>query len=791
MSSSLLPVATVSMTMGTEIRTELSIADIVDESIYQTQGKRIQVDNTLADIESLDDFVPNDIVTTLRETLNCRKCFNALIVYSGHGNSQRCLELVLMDRNYGFIRATAVGSFWDEDKFHAGKIVTVNDYRVLETLHLTRAPVKTRVLITRMDVPNGGGGSTGDGAQHKICIPFSSMNVIRSTGHIVTRTLAIRSRDEIRDDPGGADGPFLRGQLYIVKPCSNSPHADVKAESREFILYDRPYYVVERPTGCTCLKDWGHLQCVAKSFPPERVDALWANRFRSDDGPANSTKYKDFYSSYVFGVERAPPAHATCIESAISAIVTRTLPQSIEPATGRFPRCLLRAILTHALPTRGRNQAHTFCALAPGRRAEEELPKTEASIEEGMFASVDKTEPTRSRPYVVKAAINPTTNIAGGASTAVITQNLSRQQEGKKKKQNRQKKKNKRKSKSSSTEVSLVTDNFRRINVDQKHAGDIFLLMYGRELFERKSTKNADGVCPICTEEFCSGLSDSYSVVLPCGDHAMCMECLGKTATKAANGDASLSCPLCKTSIENDDVLALVHHVVESDDLLSHLLVELPWKQAENHDMAVRLLHKHNFSVGKVCELVLNMLDDRLSIQLRQPGKRLTWKEKASIYDKVRGPYLQLKKQHQQLAAELGTEEKRTTKYDRNKVVELRKKKHCMFEKVCKEGKKAGKEVWKEMNAVGEMGVEDQDGRVPFDFHGLHKDEAYTKFKEAVMPILPAIGKATLITGKGRHSRDGVATLNKYLKSCVEKERNVRWNEVKGNPGALDVFWVN
>ena len=97
------------------------------------------------------------------------------------------------------------------------------------------------------------------------------------------------------------------------------------------------------------------------------------------------------------------------------------------------------------------------------------------------------------------------------------------------------------------------------------------------------------------------------------------------------------------------------------------------------------------------------------------------------------------------------------------------------------------------MNSVGTMGSERSDvddGMLQVDFHGLHIGEMYSKYNELVEAVLPVLKKVRIITGRGLHSASGESKLNKAIKKKIAQDKNVRWDAVPNNPGAIVVSWL-
>lgn len=84
----------------------------------------------------------------------------------------------------------------------------------------------------------------------------------------------------------------------------------------------------------------------------------------------------------------------------------------------------------------------------------------------------------------------------------------------------------------------------------------------------------------------------------------------------------------------------------------------------------------------------------------------------------------------------------------------------------------------------------DRDGIPLVDLHGLHVKEALEVFDATVKPVLESLKTMTLITGWGKHSRNGKGVLQEAVKEYIESSDNMKWVPVSGNPGRLRVCWT-
>jgi|APGre2960657468_1045069.scaffolds.fasta_scaffold523532_1 DNA-nicking Smr family endonuclease len=63
------------------------------------------------------------------------------------------------------------------------------------------------------------------------------------------------------------------------------------------------------------------------------------------------------------------------------------------------------------------------------------------------------------------------------------------------------------------------------------------------------------------------------------------------------------------------------------------------------------------------------------------------------------------------------------------------------------------------------------------------------KFKDHILPILPEVRKVMIITGRGSHSVGKESKLKKALQKLVGEYKNLYWQRVEDNDGAILVLW--
>jgi len=108
----------------------------------------------------------------------------------------------------------------------------------------------------------------------------------------------------------------------------------------------------------------------------------------------------------------------------------------------------------------------------------------------------------------------------------------------------------------------------------------------------------------------------------------------------------------------------------------------------------------------------------------------------------------------------------------------------------------AAEDIYNRNNSAERMGRVGADGRLTVDYHGLYKRDAIAAYEEMVLPILPAQTRVAIITGKGRHSKDGKSALRDGLmehirQSAQYRERKIQCRVDPKNGGILLVDWLD
>jgi hypothetical protein len=309
------------------------------------------------------------------------------------------------------------------------------------------------------------------------------------------------------------------------------------------------------------------------------------------------------------------------------------------------------------------------------------------------------------------------------------------------------------------------------------------LVEYGEALFRSYLAKNANDGCPICLREFNGELLRSYSVVLPCGEHALCANCTCSLKVQADKSKQCPQCPLCRLSFNGDFIEGIPSIIIEKDQTIANLILQLAnMDYEEKIAVAERLMWTHRFEVAAVVEALEELLDGRVSgLFFRREGD-LTHKQKDDIYRKARLPVEKLEEKLKLLLQEQSLADSKSL----GKIC-------CNIQQVRKAlGEARGRareDIYSNMNNVGTMGAEQECGMVQVDYHGQHVSGMRQKFKDHIVPIIPAVGKVMVITGRGSHSVGKESKLKKALFKMIGEYEHLYWQRVEGNDGAILVLW--
>ena len=321
------------------------------------------------------------------------------------------------------------------------------------------------------------------------------------------------------------------------------------------------------------------------------------------------------------------------------------------------------------------------------------------------------------------------------------------------------------------------------LDSQQDSTDDDALVEYGEVLYKKQLVKNANDGCPICLRDFDGELVSSFSVVLPCGEHALCASCTCTLKIQADKAKQCPQCPLCRFSFDGDFVEGIPSIIIEKDQMIANLILQLTMM---DHDekiaVAERLLWTHRFEVSAVADAIEELLDGRVSGLFFRSEGDLTHAQKEEIYRRARLPVEKLEEKLKQLLADQSLANSKALVTICCDVRRVRKE-------LMEAREKAREDVYSNMNTVGTMGAEQESGMIQVDYHGQHVYGMRRKFKDHIIPIIPAVGKIMVITGRGSHSVGKESKLKKALLKLIGEYNNLSWRRVERNEGAILVLW--
>ena len=81
----------------------------------------------------------------------------------------------------------------------------------------------------------------------------------------------------------------------------------------------------------------------------------------------------------------------------------------------------------------------------------------------------------------------------------------------------------------------------------------------------------------------------------------------------------------------------------------------------------------------------------------------------------------------------------------------------------------ARNDIFERINSRGGMGQQHRDTQeIRLDWHALSAQNARDQVDEQIVPVLPVLKSLVIITGRGRHSRDGVSVLKQTLRIHID-----------------------
>ena len=307
-------------------------------------------------------------------------------------------------------------------------------------------------------------------------------------------------------------------------------------------------------------------------------------------------------------------------------------------------------------------------------------------------------------------------------------------------------------------------------------------------MFKNHLAKNAEDGCPICLREFNEELAKTYSVVLPCKQHALCVNCICSLKIEADTAKECPRCPLCRDSFNQSFVKCVLDQLIEKDKILNSLILKLPIIDLdEKAAVAERLLWAHRFDLSSVIDVIESLLDGQLSDLFFRSGDdiTITYEEKYAIYTRAR---VNVKKLERDL--EVLLDEQRRT-FDAKVLNKINGKVRKLRNLLLYARQEARDEISNILGSVSDVcGYEDgHSSLIKVDYHGMHVSEMRNKFYQQVIPILPVVKKVLVLTGRSGASADASKLNEALFKLVAQNEDSVYCRPVNENEEALYVLW--
>lgn len=172
---------------------------------------------------------------------------------------------------------------------------------------------------------------------------------------------------------------------------------------------------------------------------------------------------------------------------------------------------------------------------------------------------------------------------------------------------------------------------------------DDILIEYGEVLVAKSLARNANEGCPICLREFSSELSKTYSVVLPCQHHAICIDCSHNIQKQSDSSRKLPRCPLCRATFGMGTLKQIPTRLIEYDEEISSLLSKLDMEMDKKISIATELMWKNKFHVASVVDAIEGSLDDQVT-------KNCSCEK--NVWLNLRSPVADLEKSYRSLAEE-------------------------------------------------------------------------------------------------------------------------------------------
>ncbi|KAI8851884.1 hypothetical protein BC829DRAFT_386226 [Chytridium lagenaria] len=309
-----------------------------------------------------------------------------------------------------------------------------------------------------------------------------------------------------------------------------------------------------------------------------------------------------------------------------------------------------------------------------------------------------------------------------------------------------------------------------------------------------------DGICPCCRTEWTDFVDPTLAVLLPCA-HPICITCLlrmrietQKPLETEFHGLVKLDfkCTNCRHEIPPTIIDVIAENISRAKLVESIYLIgsRLPLDEDARAVLISSLLVKHEFDIAMVESALFNtigLMDKRdLNVPLTTEQKQRIYSEARAPVEALRQEYIRLKKKVDDDRESLHVDEKE----QRETFKMLQKVRRQLYDAE----QNASNEIFARMNEAGLMGAVDDGRDLHIDLHGLQINEAKDKVREYLVPILPVLRKAYVITGRGAHSKSGKSVLKaamlEFLPACLfdvaeAKDLRVVCEPVPGNKGLL------
>jgi len=164
------------------------------------------------------------------------------------------------------------------------------------------------------------------------------------------------------------------------------------------------------------------------------------------------------------------------------------------------------------------------------------------------------------------------------------------------------------------------------------------------------------------------------------------------------------------------------------------------------------------------------------------PDEKWTSDDKQKIFEEARAPANRLLTELEHIRTRLKQEKsqkkekfltlKHTDLYDKWKLA-MRNATRDIYERV-----NSRLESKSDVNTMNEFCV---------DFHGLYVYEAKEMFTDFILPFLDDAKRIMIITGRGKHSKNGKSILKESIETYFTSI-NIRYENVRNNSGAIYIF---